>query len=101
MLKWRPLHNGDVAQLGEHWLCKPRVEGSSPFVSTKEYSQVVSLFGSRPASCSRGDRSGYFTVKYAYDETPQSMPLAELRAYARTRHLPAWMSPYALILYVE
>ena len=27
---------GDVAQLGEHRLCKPRVEGSSPFVSTKE-----------------------------------------------------------------
>ena len=25
---------GDVAQLGEHRLCKPGVEGSSPFVST-------------------------------------------------------------------
>ena len=37
MLEWLPLQNGDVAQLGEHWLCKPRVEGSSPFVSTNEY----------------------------------------------------------------
>ena len=26
--------NGDVAQLGEHRLCKPGVEGSIPFVST-------------------------------------------------------------------
>ena len=25
---------GDVAQLGEHRLCKPGVEGSIPFVST-------------------------------------------------------------------
>ena len=25
---------GDVAQLGERGLCKPEVEGSSPFVST-------------------------------------------------------------------
>ena len=31
---YSPAH-GDVAQLGEHRLCKPRVEGSSPFVSTK------------------------------------------------------------------
>ena len=31
---------GDVAQLGEHRLCKPRVEGSSPFVSTREETQV-------------------------------------------------------------
>ncbi len=28
---------GDVAQLGEHRLCKPGVEGSSPFVSTLVY----------------------------------------------------------------
>ena len=28
------LNSGDVAQLGEHRLCKPGVEGSSPFVST-------------------------------------------------------------------
>ena len=32
---YSPAH-GDVAQLGEHRLCKPRVEGSSPFVSTKK-----------------------------------------------------------------
>ena len=37
---------GDVAQLGEHGLCKPEVEGSSPFVSTKETC--------RPADCSAG-----------------------------------------------
>jgi hypothetical protein len=29
-----PLAPGDVAQLGEHSLCKAGVEGSSPFVST-------------------------------------------------------------------
>lgn len=34
MLYWRTLF-GDVAQLGEHRLCKPGVEGSSPFVSTR------------------------------------------------------------------
>ena len=33
---YSPAH-GDVAQLGEHRLCKPGVEGSSPFVSTSEY----------------------------------------------------------------
>lgn len=27
--------NGDVAQLGEHLLCKQRVAGSSPAISTK------------------------------------------------------------------
>ena len=32
---YSPAH-GDVAQLGEHRLCKPRVVGSSPIVSTKE-----------------------------------------------------------------
>ena len=29
----RRRRRGDVAQLGEHGLCKPEVEGSSPFVS--------------------------------------------------------------------
>ena len=41
MSDFRPLISdfrlpGDVAQLGEHCLCKAGVEGSSPFVSTRE-----------------------------------------------------------------
>ena len=35
---WLLLSSGDVAQLGEHCLCKAGVEGSSPFVSTGEWS---------------------------------------------------------------
>ena len=32
---------GDVAQLGEHRLCKPGVTGSSPVVSTNDLRSVV------------------------------------------------------------
>lgn len=35
---------GDVAQLGERRLCKPEVEGSSPFISTTFYSLKLSLY---------------------------------------------------------
>ena len=44
---------GDVAQLGEHRLCKPGVEGSSPFVSTR-YLSGPALCGLRAY---RGGRS--------------------------------------------
>ena len=46
---YSPAH-GDVAQLGEHRLCKPGVEGSSPFVSTREHAGRE-RFSSRPVSC--------------------------------------------------
>ncbi len=36
---------GDVAQLGEHRLCKPGVEGSSPFVSTLRHPLTVDVGG--------------------------------------------------------
>lgn len=34
----RPIH-GDIAQLGKHLLCKQRVVGSSPIVSTSPASK--------------------------------------------------------------
>ena len=34
---------GDVAQLGERWLCKPQVTGSIPVISTKIMKTFVVL----------------------------------------------------------
>ena len=34
---------GDVAQLGERWLCKPQVTGSIPVISTIEKKTFVVL----------------------------------------------------------
>ena len=34
---------GDVAQLGERWLCKPQVTGSIPVISTKAMTTLVVL----------------------------------------------------------
>lgn len=39
---------GDVAQLGEHCLCKAGVEGSSPFVSTKPDQSCFGMVSSIP-----------------------------------------------------
>ena len=33
---FRPTEHGDVAQLGEHRLCKAGARGSSPLISTRE-----------------------------------------------------------------
>lgn len=48
---------GDVAQLGERGLCKPEVEGSSPFVSISSFSSIFScpLFDlAWPDACDSG-----------------------------------------------
>jgi hypothetical protein len=37
--------NGDVAQLAEHRLCKPRVVGSNPIVSTEKRREAPAPFG--------------------------------------------------------
>ena len=44
------LNSGDVAQLGEHRLCKPGVVGSSPIVSTGLPRLVQAGRGGQPAS---------------------------------------------------
>ena len=40
-------HAGDVAQLGEHCLCKAGVEGSIPFVST----EIIAFSAGKPPKC--------------------------------------------------
>ncbi len=35
-LAWGDETAGDVAQLGERWLCKPEVAGSIPVISTRK-----------------------------------------------------------------
>lgn len=40
-----PFPPGDVAQLGEHRLCKPGVVGSSPIVSTGDFSRKARAGG--------------------------------------------------------
>ena len=47
---YSPAH-GDVAQLGEHWLCKPGVEGSSPFVSTMRIRRPEACIASGLFAC--------------------------------------------------
>lgn len=42
---------GGVAQLGEQWLCKPKVEGSIPFSSTKEPTMKTVLFALLLTAC--------------------------------------------------
>ena len=45
---------GDVAQLGEHRLCKPGVDGSSPFVSTEKAITITAFcgrLGNHSANC--------------------------------------------------
>ena len=66
------LAHGDVAQLGEHGLCKPGVGGSSPLVSTlylccRELLQLAIRLGFRHLQIARsvlrlggGGRSNYF-----------------------------------------
>ena len=45
---WSPLagasrHHGDIAQLGEHLLCKQGVEGSNPFISTNRVASFSAM----------------------------------------------------------
>ena len=56
MLSAAPFARGDVAQLGEHRLCKPGVGGSSPLVSTLPKCRILEL-GYLPALGSAASES--------------------------------------------
>ena len=89
---YSPAH-GDVAQLGEHRLCKPGVEGSSPFVSTSEYagqepfgllacslsSVLVESLGGAPMTEAH-DEGGESVVEYDAEDAKRDLDLLGRKA---------------------
>jgi hypothetical protein len=56
---------GDVAQLGEHWLCKPEVAGSIPVISTSNGGRAGPAAEERGFRLRPGARGTWSLERYA------------------------------------
>src|SRR5687767_4409384 len=74
--------NGDVAQLAEHRLCKPRVVGSNPIVSTERRREAPSPLGGAGFPYTAPDRLG--TVAHLRNRHLAIAPVVRSDASART-----------------